>query len=382
MSHVSPPGTNQYDLDHLLRMGAAAAQSGQRHAARSLFLALAREHPGDSRVWLGLAGVAASRNEQREALERVVALDPDNERARLALQRLASSEPALARPTPVLQETIASPAATPSVDEGADRGTQPQEQGAAPFPLLNLIAMGVILLLLATVGVLIGRALLDGQATPIATVAPILQPPVATASPLAAPSVVATEPAAAVGSPTPVLLAPTAASPVASIAPGTTALPAATAAPAPTTTLPLGTVIDRDGWSAVLLRPDYALPLDGTIGDLRPAGRFVLAVVAVSNNSPEPRVIPPDLFVLTDSAGRRYTPVPGASTAYLSLYERAQYGDLALEELFEGGSGMRSVPLLFDVPTDAVGLRLTVNGAGPAGWPIGEPAPDLAPSGP
>lgn len=144
----------------------------------------------------------------------------------------------------------------------------------------------------------------------------------------------------------------------------------------------MGVPIEVDGWAAVLVRPDDALPLDGAIGDLQPAGRFVLAVVAVSNNSPTPRALPADLFVLVDGTGRRYTPVPGASTAYLALYERAQRGDLALEDVFEPVVGLRSVPLIFDVAPDASGLRLTVAGAGPAGWPVGELAPVTAPSGP
>jgi hypothetical protein len=93
-------------------------------------------------------------------------------------------------------------------------------------------------------------------------------------------------------------------------------------------------------------------------------------------------MIPPDLFVLSDSAGRSYLPVPGASSTYLNVYQRAQYGDLALEDVFDPSSGMRSVPILFDVPPDASGLRLTVSGAGPAGWPVGEPGPSLFPSGP
>ena len=132
----------------------------------------------------------------------------------------------------------------------------------------------------------------------------------------------------------------------------------------------------------MLLRPDYALALDGAIGELQPSGRFVLAVVSVINNAPTPRVPPADMFVLSDNAGRSYLPVPGASSTYLAVYQRAQYGDLALEDSFEPSSGVRSVPILFDVPPDASGLRLSVNGAGPAGWPVGEAGPSPFPSGP
>ncbi len=149
--------------------------------------------------------------------------------------------------------------------------------------------------------------------------------------------------------------------------------PAATAAPIgspASASLPLGTLVEVDGWSATLLRPDYALILDGSIGDLKPAGRFVLTLIAISNNSPQPRHIPADLLTLVDSRGRRYSPALNASSAYLTLYGRGQHGDLALEDSLSPRSGMRSVPILFDVPADAAGLVLTVRDSGAAGWPI------------
>lgn len=373
------------NLDQLLRSGAAAAQGGNRAAARAIFLALSREHPDDPRVWLGLAGTATNAAEQRSALEQTLALDPANERARMALERLGGPTPGT---TLVLPETLAQPAPQeaahgPPDDEPAPRtGAYGRADDAAepapqrsPFPLLNLLATLLILLLLGAVGVVIGQNLLGQapaasapQATPaLAAVATEgLQPTPSLAAPTAPPLATAAPPEAT-GAP-----APTAQG-VPPTGGATTPAPEATAAPAPKTSaeLPLGQVIDYDGWSATLLQPDYAVSLDGAIGDLQPAGRFVLAVVAVSNNSPNPRQIPPDLFALVDSAERSYLPVPGASSAYLALYERGQRGDLALEDTLEPASGMRSVPLLFDVPPEAGGLRLTMSGAAGAGWPIG-----------
>jgi len=240
--------------------------------------------------------------------------------------------------------------------------------------------------------VILGRALLGEQrsATALtATPALILQPaPVGQGATTPAASTLAT-PAQPVATSPSAPDAPTALASAASPTPPlfTTASAqqsVATTAPVPgqSLILPLGTPIDYDGWTAVLVRPDYALPLDGAIGDLQPAGQFVLTVVSVSNNSPTPRVIPPELFVLVDSAGRSFIPVPGASSAYLALYERGQRGDLALEDGFEPVVGLFSVPIIFDVPRDATGLRLTVRGAGPAGWPVGETVPVSAPAGP
>ena len=110
--------------------------------------------------------------------------------------------------------------------------------------------------------------------------------------------------------------------------------------------------------------------LEGSIGDMRPSGRFVLTLMAVSNNSTRSRRVPADLFTVIDSRGRRYRPVSNASSAYLTLYGRGQHGDLALEDEISPGSGMRSVPILFDVPTNANGLMLTIRDNGSTGWPI------------
>lgn len=410
-------------------MGADAAHAGNRRAARAIFLALSREHPDDVRVWLGLAGAAASHNEQREALERALAIDPHNERARRVLEQLDADDAAADDGHAVALATA--PTTAPEAQNAAPATPVHSEDDKAaersPFPLLNWIALGVILLLLVALGVILGQALLGGSSTTTAPAVPtpILQPaaqgqaspgaatpgntaaeqpggasvvtpatgqpdaatsqtgaatpapgtggqPVATTGAPSAPTALAVTPA---GAPTPPLAI--------TAAPAVTAPPqSGTAAPDQALTLPMGTPIDHDGWTAVLVRPDYALPLDGAIGDLRPNGRFLLTVVAVSNNSATPRVIPPDMFLLVDAQGRSYPPVPGASTAYLALFERAQRGDLALEDTFEPVVGLRSVPIIFDVPPDAGGLRLTINGAGPAGWPVGDTPAPSAPSGP
>lgn len=385
MSTHQAPGL---DLERLLNTGAAVARSGNQVAARALFLALSREHPDDARVWLGLAEATADQDERLGALERAVALDPANERARAAFAELATAQPpADPSVTVILPETRAeaeapaAPAATALVV--AERGT-PEDDSAdekAPFPLLNLLALLLILALLGALGVIIGRNLLGaGQTTAAATATPFLAVvPDPGALPTAPPAVQTPPPATAASLPTEARSGAPPATEAAQSTAATTAQPAPTqpaaAAPTASTELPLGQLIDYDGWSATLLRPDYAVTLDGAIGDLQPAGRFVLAVVAVMNNSPNPRLIPPDLFALTDAAGRTFLPTPGASTAYLALYERGQRGDLALEDVLDAGSGVRSVPILFDVPLDATSLRLTMSGAAGAGWPVGGAAP-------
>lgn len=395
MSQPPPPGP---DLDKLLALASDLAQGGNMGRAHTLFNALTREYPRDARPWLGLAAVAASPDERRFALERVLALDPENVHARSALQRLlehngGSGEPGAGSPTIVLSPPLPAAEEPPvrAIRAAGTAAAPPEpaeaERTRSPFPLLDALMSAIILVLLVILGVVIGRALLDGRRAanlPAAPTAPGAEqdlPAVTAPTGVAGAMVPPLSTGGADSTPLQVTApayGPTTEAPTAPPAPTLGAPPTVPAAPA---TLPLGTVVDHDGWSMTLLRPDYAVTLDGAIGDLRPSGRFVLAVVAVSNNQPQPRRLPPDLFLVRDASGRAYAPVPGASSAYLALYERARRGDLALEDEFAPDSGMRSVPLLFDVPPDAQGLTLLVSGAGPAGWPIGETAPPLT-SGP
>ena len=132
-----------------------------------------------------------------------------------------------------------------------------------------------------------------------------------------------------------------------------------------------GTVVKHGQWSVVLLRPDYAVLLDGSIGALQPRGRFLLALVAVANDGAAPARLPADLFVVVDRDGNRYQPLPAASTAYLDAYGRGQRGDLSMEDMIPADGGNKSVPLIFDVPERARGLTLLVSGE-TKGWAIGQ----------
>lgn len=366
---VTDPTPAKLDLDALLRSGVSAARAGNRSAARKLFLAITRAYPHELRAWLGLAGVAESIEEQRVALERVLTLDPDHPKAGQALAQLPPPPPEHTSPAPAAP--MISPAAPTPPPELTPAALAPAPQAELPrgdqrpFPLLNLIALGIIGLLIVAIVAVLNAAPGTGQpsAGTLALPSPVLQAvptnptsaaPDLGSAPAPEPTVLPIRPNQT-GAPIP---APTPRGPTPAV--GMPAQPS----------LPLGTLIEVDGWSTTLLQPDYALILDGSIGDLRPSGHFVLALMAISNNSPQQRRIPADLFTLVDNRGRRYQPTPNASSAYLTLYGRGQHGDLALEDSLSPQSGMRSVPVLFDVPLDAVGLVLTIHEGGSAGWLI------------
>jgi hypothetical protein len=373
---VSLPTTSP-DYELLLRSGIQAARRGQTSTARALFQAILAEHPDAARVWLALAGVAATREEQLAAIQQALRIEPENEMAQRAMQRLTagttSVEPASAAPTPTDDELDlpAVPAVTPQLppEEVVFEEEEQPDSASAAGPFSRVPGWLVLALLAAALGLALGYFLLPllnpQQVGQVATATPPLslttQPTsvIATTAPLIPTPRPAPQQTAVIGQEP---SAPIARSPVATTAP---------VVPAP---LAMGTLQEYDNWSATLLRPDYALSLDGSIGDLQPNGRFVLALLSVSNGDPNPRRMPADLFVVVDQQGRSYQPSAGTSTAYLALFGRGQYGDLAFEDEIAPGGSLFSVPVIFDVPLDATGLLLTMAGNRSAGWQILEGA--------
>jgi hypothetical protein len=354
------------ELERFLQIGVKAIRSGNTVAARGLFRALTREYPHDPRTWLGLAGSTTDRDEQRYALEQVVALDPHNVNAQQGLARLnaalppaldlePATQPAPPPPEPIIVETPPEPIPEPP-PIAVQATPAPEDPDAGHFPLLNRIAVGGILLLALVLLLVLfwPRNPPPQTATPAAPTAILAGPTLPAATTL-----VTTDASLA-----PTTIAAATSEPVTESATRVPLIPTLTPVPA---TLPLGAILEVDGWLITLLRPDYALVLDGAIGELQPDGRFVLALMAISNGTSEPRFLPTDLFVLTDSAQRSYTPLPNASTIYLATYGQ-DFGDQAFEEIVAAQSGILSIPLLFDVPLDASDLMLTLR-SGP-GWPI------------
>src|SRR3712207_5196466 len=99
------------DTESILQLGIEAARAGDKAEARELFRLVTREDPNNPQGWLWLAGVAEDREEKRAALERVVALDPDNELAQKGLAALTRTS-AAATSTP--QEPAISAGAAPA----------------------------------------------------------------------------------------------------------------------------------------------------------------------------------------------------------------------------------------------------------------------------
>jgi hypothetical protein len=380
----------------LLQTAARVRDRGDLPRARALLRALAAQAPGDWQVWQALADVAESDAERLDALQHLAAL-------------AEPPAPSVTRPLP----EVHGPQALPTID-AATRATpsappadQPRRDLAPPAdpvweaPRVSTAedsapppgwfrshwltyAFGALIVLLLIGVLLVARDRLPttgAQPTPTpplpgvgvgvpATAAPSLPTAVLlpTAQPTNAPAGTLDPaiPTAAPSLPTAVLL-PTA--PPTNAPAGTPNPTIPTAAPVGPALAP-GQVVQDGAWSITVLRPEHLLPLDGSIGATAPRGRFVLALLAVSNGGPSPARLPAERLVLTDSRGNRYTPAPGASSAYLAAFQRGVRGDLSLDEEIPAGAGIVSVPVIFDVPTDAAGVALRVGDAA-AGWPVG-----------
>lgn len=384
-------------VEQLFRIAVRAVRSGNTQGGRALLRALAREQPEEPRIWLWLAGVAQTGVEQRQALERVLALDPENRLAQQGLVRLKahggragvpsflpSAGQPQARPTgetageaaPLLPEILASvahdlspvipaPAQAPQTDVPPILTPQQTSHWANRW-LYLVVGGGALLIVLWLLIAGIGRdgiVQTEAQPTPPLPRQILLSPTSIGAQVEQAPAELL--PATIVAEEVPEVAG-------VSIAPDRpTPLPV-TITPIPTAPaiLPIGSLLEYDGWQATLLRPDHARVVNGALGELQPRGRFVFALMVVGNNAEIPRRIPPDLFRLIDAQGRAYQPNVDASAAYLRIYARGQRGDLAIDDDVPPGSGLYSIPMLFDVSPDATGLRLTLGQRPDGGWPI------------
>lgn len=309
------------DLELWLTRGALAARRGDLVTARRIFRALSHLAPADRRVWIGLARVAESVAERTEALQR----------AEYAVAAPLPLPPTLSRTADVATTTVS---ATPS------HPPEPVVIVAQPAPLRYRSRWWFALLIILP-GLLAVWWLMRVSVPETASVA---LPTVSAIGPLPTPptdGAVVTVPAI-----TPSPLPPTP-SPV----------------PSPLLepdTRNFGQFVSYENWRIALLRPEDVVIVDGELGTIRASGHVLIALIAVSNEAPVERALPADLFAVEDEMGQRYRPLPSASTNYLEQFGRGVYGDLALEDRFTPQSGLRSVPVLFELPRNRKPLRLWV----------------------
>lgn len=309
------------DTDNLLEYSQRLADAGNSVRARAILRLLSQHHADDIRVWLWLAHYTEDPAEKHYALECALSLDPTHSEARDRLNRLHSR---LAEIQPVAQSPQ-----SPQLGEPKRR-----LQHRIPSTLGGLVVL--ILVFVVTISTSLFIVTFLKGLTPDSL---FVSSPTRTPHPL-----------------------------LQRVMPKTP-----TPEPRPTpTVIPIGSIVEVDNWQLKLIQPSHTTVLTGSIGQFQPQHQFVLVLLTVSNTLTDSRQLPPDFFVVTDEAAKRYEPVVGASTAYLDMYGWGKVGDLAFEDAIPAGGGMYSVPLIFDLPFDVVNPLLTIReGKSNEGWLLG-----------
>lgn len=154
--------------DQLLARGIAAAKAGDRNAAREILTRAVRRQPDSEAAWLWLSSVLDTPQGRAHCLQRVLALNPDNQAARRGLAALDR-----VRPAPAI---IAHPAEA-EARAGAEIVARPRPplhrqkrfwQGVVAC--LGLVALGLVAML--AYAATAGRAQDDGQLAMAADIVP------------------------------------------------------------------------------------------------------------------------------------------------------------------------------------------------------------------
>lgn len=163
------------DIENKLRAGIEAAKQGDGITARRLLTEVVRADGRNELAWIWLATVLPTPDEKRAALQRVLAINPGNTRARDALRRLEVSQ---------MGDEQAGLAARLADARRMDRSTlggsladdaAAAQRSAGNLPPAVFLSIGLILLLVVVaVLVLISRG--DGLVVPTATPVAELQP--------------------------------------------------------------------------------------------------------------------------------------------------------------------------------------------------------------
>ncbi len=169
------------ELQNLLKSGIEAARGGNKAVARRIFEQVLRDDPQNELAWMWLATVLENPTERRKALQRVLSINPNNDRAKQALAKLQpltqteavgqrAAAPAEPKP-PVVEEK---PRPEPQV---AFEELRPPARSRSSSPsLLYMVAFLVAAILIILAVVLIAFQLRDEESEPQAT--QVVAPPI------------------------------------------------------------------------------------------------------------------------------------------------------------------------------------------------------------
>jgi hypothetical protein len=367
------------DAKEILQLGIEAARDGNREEARNLFALLTKQDPTNIQAWLWLAGVSDNASQRRNALERALQIDPQNEMALRGLRALSGNTrsggternrsfiAAARERTGAIFGRQATPPAKPSrvsrqvteiplapEDELTDAletfDEEYDDEPRGPSPLMWGVLGAIALLLI----VFLATQFLGGENSVgdfVATSTGLSDKTISDATAVAA----TLESIAA------------AASPQATMTPAVPNTPT----PLPEKLLDIAETLSSDGITYGVRDPLVAGDRTEKLSDVPAADRYYVIVVLVSNSSGTNKAIPADFFVLKDDQGRNYTVNVERSNKLVDIGGgRGVVTDVAAGDELPSDSVPRSMALIFDVKADATNLRLYGSGNPTQGWQI------------
>jgi hypothetical protein len=361
-------GALMADANEILQLGIEATRDGNREEARNLFTLLTKQDPNNVQGWLWLAGVSDSSEQRRSALERALALDPQNEMALRGLRALGGNRGGIVeRSREVIQRTGAllrgatpnKPASTPRDQRAEEELTaefeafeEEYDNGKAPSPFMWGI-LGAIALLIV---IYFGSQFLFSGTTPSFLDGILSGSSTAT-------TVADTTPT------TDALVTPTT---MATMTPEPTPEPTAV----PIIDISFADALNNNGWEYGVREPLIFGNRTDRLSDVPPTnGRYVVLVVVVGNTSGNAQSLPEDFFVLTDDQGREYKAnFERANTLFVNGGGKGVVSDLGVYEVV-ASNALQSMPLIFDVHPDATNLRLYGGNNRSQGWLIAPSIP-------
>jgi hypothetical protein len=121
----------------------------------------------------------------------------------------------------------------------------------------------------------------------------------------------------------------------------------------------VGKVVSSEDWEIEIIGPAEKVKVVGE-GDItyQAEGIYVVVPVRVTNRAADMRLFPKSLLGLEDDRSRRFAPT---SSSIQVAYALPRHIELLLDSPI-AANGTRQSIIMFDVPDDATGLKLTIAG--------------------
>lgn len=134
-----------------LQNGITAFKSGKSEEARNYLIAAVKENPKDENAWGWLYQVANNDNERIECLKKIIAINPNNEKAKQLLNQLLASP---LTPTPVItdlpqQKQVNPPSLSSEQANSSNNSTRKNNRKPLTYSIAIIVSLCVVCLVAA-----------------------------------------------------------------------------------------------------------------------------------------------------------------------------------------------------------------------------------------